>query len=291
MFVIAGSTGNTGSVVTETLLAKGHKVRLLVRDPKKVEHFVSRGAEVAVAPLHDVAALTSALGGARGVYLLIPASEHMPDMLAEHSQLIAAIAAALRASKPAHVVLLSSVGAQHADGTGPIRGLHEAERVLAQAQPDITFVRASYFMENFAQELAGVPNGVFPTLLQPEVEVPMVSTRDIGTTAANALLEGGRGRQVIELEGPRRYTSADACAEVARQLGKPLALQVVPEAAIAATLEGFGMQPKTAALYAEMLRGIHSGHVSLEGSVARHVRGVTTLADVLSKLLQRPARG
>ena len=35
MFVIAGVTGHVGSVVAEKLLAKGQKVRVLVRDAGK----------------------------------------------------------------------------------------------------------------------------------------------------------------------------------------------------------------------------------------------------------------
>ncbi len=36
----------------------------------------------------------------------------------------------MRAAKLPHVVLLSSVGAQHEKGTGPIQALHHAEREL-----------------------------------------------------------------------------------------------------------------------------------------------------------------
>jgi len=36
-----------------------------------------------------------------------------------------------------HVVLLSSVGAQHAQGTGPIRSLHHAESVIWSAAKNL----------------------------------------------------------------------------------------------------------------------------------------------------------
>jgi uncharacterized protein YbjT (DUF2867 family) len=290
MFVVAGSSGQTGSVVAETLLSRGEKVRLIVRDERKVERFKQRGADVANASLLDAAALTEALRGARGVYLLLPPNEKSQDMLREQSEIIAALASALRASRPEHVVLLSSIGAQHAQGTGPIRALHEAERVLSAAVSNISFVRAAYFMENLGAELAGLAQGVFPSFLRPDLAVPMVATRDIGVTAAQALLEGGRGRSIIELEGPRRYTAVEVASELSRLVGKPITLQTGPESAIVSTLEGFGLPKNTAELYCEMIHGINVEHVAQEGGSARHVLGATPLGDVLAGLLRGAAQ-
>ena len=79
MFVVAGASGNTGSVVAETLLARGEKVRVLARDAKKVEPLVTRGAEVTVLGLDDVEKLTEALRGAEGAYLLLPPNLAVAD--------------------------------------------------------------------------------------------------------------------------------------------------------------------------------------------------------------------
>ena len=49
MYVITGATGNTGSIITEKLLAKGEKVRVVGRDAKRLERFANKGAEPFVA--------------------------------------------------------------------------------------------------------------------------------------------------------------------------------------------------------------------------------------------------
>ena len=49
MYVITGATGNTGSVITEKLLAKGEKVRVVGRDAKRLERFTNKGAEPFIA--------------------------------------------------------------------------------------------------------------------------------------------------------------------------------------------------------------------------------------------------
>ncbi|HEY8075629.1 MAG TPA: hypothetical protein VIF62_16000, partial [Labilithrix sp.] len=49
MFVIAGVSGNTGYVVADELLARGKKVRVVVRDAAKAAAWRDKGAEIAVA--------------------------------------------------------------------------------------------------------------------------------------------------------------------------------------------------------------------------------------------------
>jgi uncharacterized protein YbjT (DUF2867 family) len=72
MFVIAGATGNTGSVVAGTLLAQGKAVTVLVRDARKEESWREKGAHVAAASLEDTQAMAAAFAHAEGAYLLIP---------------------------------------------------------------------------------------------------------------------------------------------------------------------------------------------------------------------------
>ncbi|HSK05858.1 MAG TPA: NAD(P)H-binding protein, partial [Kofleriaceae bacterium] len=70
MYVIAGVSGNTGSVAADTLLAANKPVRVIVRDAAKGEPWKAKGAEVAIASFEDRAALARALAGATGAYLL-----------------------------------------------------------------------------------------------------------------------------------------------------------------------------------------------------------------------------
>jgi uncharacterized protein YbjT (DUF2867 family) len=72
MYAIAGVTGHTGSVAAETLLAEGKPVRVIVRDAAKGVAWMRKGAEVAVASLDDVPALTAALTGVAGAFVLLP---------------------------------------------------------------------------------------------------------------------------------------------------------------------------------------------------------------------------
>src|SRR3954469_23742265 len=108
MYTIAGVTGHTGKVVAETLLAQGQQIRVIVRDENKGAPWKARGAEVAVVSLSDDVALTRALSGAKGAYLLLPPDAVASDFFGSRMRITEAIGrAALNAGLP-HLVLLSS---------------------------------------------------------------------------------------------------------------------------------------------------------------------------------------
>ena len=121
MYAVAGVTGHTGRAAAEALLRQGATIRAIVRDEARGAEWKSRGADVAIAAFDDAAALTRALTGVRAAYLLVPPPYARPDPLDEQRRLADTIAEAIVASGIPHVVLLSSIGAQHAAGVGPIR--------------------------------------------------------------------------------------------------------------------------------------------------------------------------
>lgn len=288
MFVIAGVSGNTGSVVATTLLAQGKPVRVIVRDAAKGAAWKQRGAEVAVAGLSDRAALTAALAGATGAYLLVPPDVTTPTPVQHSVDTARALGAAVKAAKVPHVVLLSSLGAQHAAGNGPIRWLHTAEAELAIAGTQLTTMRAAYFQENWGGSLGMLAQGVLPTFLPVDVKFPQVATADLGKIAATALVEGARGaKQVIDALGPRELSAADIAAALTKIVGKPIAAQQFPLEGVVPTLTQFGISAATADLFREMYEGILAGRVASEGGAARTVRGTVEVDATLAKLLQK----
>ena len=241
-----------------------------------------------MAPFGDAAAITQALTGVEGAFLLIPPAEALgaEDPLAHNAGISAALADAIRAAKLPHVVLLSSVGAQHPDGTGPIRALHRAERDFSATGAAVTAVRAASFQENWGMAFAALPHGVLPTFVPQRFAYAQVSTRDIGRTVAAALVEGGKpGLQIIELSGPRDYSAIDAAEALSALSNKPVVAQDAPLDAVVPTFAGAGVGKPAAELFREMYAGVASGRVDFEGGSARRVRGSIELADTLAALL------
>ncbi|ULA64329.1 MAG: NAD-dependent dehydratase [Nitrospira sp.] len=281
MFVVLGATGHTGSVVAETLLARRQPVRVVVRSADKGAAWKAKGAEVAVASLEDVPAMTQALTGATGVYLLVPPNYGATAWLAEQRQRMDQAAQAVKASGVSHVVFLSSVGGHIAEGTGPIRAARYGEQVLGAVAKNLTILRPSSFMENWAPGIGMAKSqGLLPTFLEPAAKIPMVSTSDIGRVGAERLIAGGKGRQVVELSGPEEYSPAEAAAALSQILGKPVSAQFAPLSAVVPTFTSYGFSTEAATLFEEMYAAFAKKTIAYEYP-EQLLRGTVTLADAL----------
>ncbi|UJR78725.1 NmrA family NAD(P)-binding protein [Sandaracinus amylolyticus] len=289
MFVVAGVTGHVGGVIAETLLAAERKVRVIVRSEDKGAPWRAKGAEVALASLDDDAAVARALEGAEGAFLLLPPDYASNDNIREKAEMTAALGRAITRAKVPHVVFLSSIGAQHTKGTGPIRTVHHAERELGRiATTRFTWLRPAYFVENVGSLIGAVKGqGVLPSTFDPTKRIPMIATRDIGEAGAKALLEGpAEGRAaIVELAGPRDVSFDDVAKELSALLGREIKTVRVPREAVAGALQQAGMTPDLAGLYAEMSAGVDDGTVDYEGHGARFARGRVEAKEVLRALV------
>jgi NAD(P)H dehydrogenase (quinone) len=291
MFVVLGAAGNTGKIVANTLLAQRRDVRAVVTDAAHGQALKDKGAEIAVADIEDRTALESVFNGAEGAYVLLPPALKSTQVRVDNDRRAKNIAAAIGAAGVGHVVMLSSMGAQHSEGTGPIVSLHDAETALGATLSaagnrtrGVTFLRAAYFMENWALALQTVSQGVLPTFLLADRAIPMVATRDIGLAGARLLAEGGSGKRIIHLAGPREYSPLDIAAALGHIVGRPVVAQQHPEDAMAAALLAAGMSPELSRLFQELTHGINSGRVSWEDGHPMW-RGETEVDAVLAPLV------
>jgi uncharacterized protein YbjT (DUF2867 family) len=287
MYVITGASGNTGKVAASKLLKAGHQVRALVRSAGKATDLAALGAEVVENELGDRAGFERALAGATGLYLLSPPDLASNSFLAERAKLLESVVAAVAAAKVPHVVLLSSIGAHQPSGTGIVQSVAGAEKALRGAGVTSTFLRAAYFVENWGAVIpVAKQDGVLPSFLPGDLKVPMVSTADIGSLAAEALLDGPRGQRVLELAGPVDPTPKDVAATVSKILGKPIQLLEPPLDAVVPTFTSFGISADVAGLYRDLYEGIIKGRVVFEAGKAEARRGSTSLEETLRQLAQ-----
>ena len=288
MYVVTGVSGNTGAAAAEALLARKQPVRVVVRDASKGEAWRARGAEVAVAAFEDGDALARALSGASGAYLLLPPfAPSDTDLAARREPVVRGMIHAVRSARPAHVVMLSSIGAQHAAGTGPIAAVHALEGQILEASVPVTFLRAAYFMENWRASLPQVLGaGRLFTGIDVDRKIPMVAARDIGRSAAHWLLEPiAAGRRVVELSGPVEHSPADTAAALSALIGKEIPAVQVPIAGMVGAMVAAGASREFAEGYGEMVQGVNSGLVDWARGGAIPSRGVTPLSTVLGEML------
>jgi len=258
-YVILGATGNTGSIIADTLLSRRKKVRVVGRDAGRLQRFVHKGAEAFMGDVSDAAALTKSFSGARVAYLMLPPITSREDQERESD----AIAKAVKESGLHYAVHLSSYGAHVQQGTGPIVGLHSSEQKLnAISGLNVLHLRAAYFMENNLAAIGMIHGtGIFGHALLPNLRLPTIATRDVGNYAARRLLDlDFSGKQTRELLGERDLSMTEATAVIARGIDNPdLRYEQVPYGQMQQALEQIGMQPKKAAAYIEMFKAINTG--------------------------------
>jgi len=265
MYVILGATGNTGKIVAETLLDSGQKVRVVGRSKSRLEGFTVLGADVFEANVADSAALTTAFTGARAVYALVPPNMASPDYRAEQDAVTNSVASALETSGVTHVVALSSFGADKADKTGPVAGLHVLEERFSQIPKlNALFLRAGYFMENLLAQPGIIKSfGMMAGPVNADLALPMIATYDIATAAADALAKlDFTGHQTRELLGQRDLTYSQMAKIIGAAIGIPnLAYVQLPADQIIQAMTQMGMSKNMATLICEMSDGLNSGHM------------------------------
>lgn len=262
-YTVIGATGNTGRLVVEDLLKAGHKVRAVARTKDKLASLSAHGADAFEADILNQEALKRSLDGARAAYVMIPPNFGTADFRRYQDEVTDNLCDALASVGVQHVVSLSSIGANHATGVGPVNGLHYLEKQL-DGIPDLNtlHLRAGFFMENTFGSLGLIKKmGIYGAACPAEALWPFVATADIGHYAAKRLTAlNFNGKNVQYVLGPRDI----AGAEVAKILGSTLGIKDLPY--VEFTLEqmkqglvGAGVPEKIADLFCELYAGFNSG--------------------------------
>ncbi len=290
MIAIFGASGNTGGTAAASLLKAGKKVRVVGRSKEKLARLIEAGAESALGDIENPSFIKSALAGADSAYVLIPPNMVTDDFRAYQRRVVDSFVGAIEATGVRHVVLLSSAGAHHREGTGPIVALHAFEERLAKvASLNALFLRAGFFMENVLMSLALIKGqGIYPGPMPAEVAVPMIASADIGNYAASRLARlDFSGKSVMHIVGPRPVSQTDLVSILSQAVDKPIRYQQVSLDDVEKGLVHAGMKSVTVALFMEMYRGAGQGLVAPEAG-GPIVQGSTTF-ETFAKQVFAPA--
>jgi uncharacterized protein YbjT (DUF2867 family) len=286
MHVVLGANGRAGGETARALIERGETVRVVLRCHEQGELWTALGAEVAVARIEDADAMAAALEGASGAFLLNPPPLR-GDPYARTEELGAALADAARRARLPKAVVLSSIGAQHASGTGVIATLNRFEALLDGAAPATAFLRSGYFVETWGEVAQTVMSeSVLPTFIDPSQVIPMVSTIDVGHAAAAVLCEDWTGKRVLELGGPVDWSAGDVATAFAEVLGRPVRSMLVPTEQRAALLAQEGVPAEVANALLAMYEGIASG-LFARASSSEHRRGTISLTAAIERAVAK----
>ena len=236
---ITGASGQLGRLVIAALVARGIAPVALVRSPEKAADL---GVEVRTfdytAP--DVAALW-------GVdVLVLISSNDFNDRAGRHANVIAAA----RTAGVGRVVYTSLLKGD----ASPMRLAQDhiaTEAALKTSGMRYTILRNGWYLETLTGSLGAAlaqgavigsaENGRFSAAARADF------AQAIAVTAAMP----GHDNAIYELAGDSAFTMAEFAAELARQSGKPVRYESLPEATYAALLQGFGLPEAFARILAD----------------------------------------
>ena len=170
-----------------------------------------------------------------------------------------------------------------------ITSSHLLEETLGDLPFAQAFLRAGWFFENSAGDVASVRNeGKIRFQLHPlDRKFPLVATADIGKVGAETLTQSWTGIRHIEVAGPESYSPLDIADAFADAVGRPVEAIAVPRAEWETLWVSQGMPEGRTAPRAEMVDGFNSGWIHFGVPGTEHVDGATPLREVITQLATR----
>ncbi|MDZ4237438.1 MAG: SDR family oxidoreductase [Hydrogenophaga sp.] len=282
MIAITGATGQLGRLVIQNLLntVPASQIVAAVRSPEKAADLAALGVQVRQADYAQPATLDAAFQGVDK--LLLISSSEVGQRAPQHAAVIAA-------AQKAGVKLLAYTSLLRADSSplGLAAEHKETEAMLRASGLPHVLLRNGWYTENYT--------GSVPAALQygavmgsaKDGRIASAARADYAAAAAAVLTKEGQAGQVYELAGDTAYTLAELAAEIAKQSGKPVVYNDLPQAAYAAALVQVGLPEGFAALLADSDVGASKGALFDDSHQLSQLIGrpTTPLAEVVKTAL------
>ncbi|WP_036346718.1 NmrA/HSCARG family protein [Micromonospora sp. CNB394] len=229
--LVFGATGKQGGGTARHLLRRGWPVHAFVRDAQRpaARELRALGATLVVGDLDDVASIRAAMTGAYGVFSVqTPLSQGGVPAEERHGVNIADVAGEIGVG---HFVHSSVGGAERPEGVFWREAKLRIEERIRKHDLPATFLRPTYFMDNFGQYPPLLEDGglVYRRGLAPGKPLQMIASGDIGFFAAAAFDDPSTIGAKIELAGDE--LTGDQIAETfQRHTGLPTRFEPVPMA-------------------------------------------------------------
>jgi uncharacterized protein YbjT (DUF2867 family) len=220
MILLTGITGNNGGATANALLEKGVKFRALVRDLEKASDWADKGVELVLGDLNDSASVAAALEGIARAVLVLPNSQDQQRLE------LSFVATAKQAGLP-WILKLSSPEAVRGT-TSPLPLAHiAAEDAIMASGMNWTFVRPSFFMQNFRGSIPKAKEtGVLAMPMGDNGNAALTDCADAGAFIAHILTDENSTQhygQCYDITGPDEVMTF---AEIAQVVGEVLGKEI-----------------------------------------------------------------
>ncbi len=228
--LVTGATGQQGGATARALLAEGHNVYAMTRNPdgEAARSLAAEGAQIVRGDLDEEASLRAALEGMWGVFAVQNTWEAGVEGEEEQGKRLAELA---RVAGVHHYVY-ASVGSAHL-GTG-IPHFDNKSRVEDTVRrlgfPSWTILRPVFFMENLASPWfkPAIDDGMLAIGMKSDTPLQMIAVQDIGEYGRLAFEDHeDLNGQAVDIAGDE-LTPDEAAAALGSAAGRDIAHFQVP---------------------------------------------------------------
>lgn len=290
MYVVLGASGQVGSAVVKSLQKNGQPVTAVVRNPEKADELKHNGVPILQADLFDTPALQKAFEHADTVFLLTPEDPASQDVLADAKTIVENYREAIHACGVKKLVALSSLGAQHALGTGNLEMSYMLEHAFQGLPVQQIFIRAPYYYSNWMPYITTVQEqGILPTFFPADLKISMGAPADVAAFIARTLMNAiPEQKKLYELTGPA-YSSADVASILGNILHRTVEAQTIPPNQWHSTLLQAGFSENAAANMVNMTQAVIDGITGPEQKESKRIELTTPLEIYFQSVLQESA--
>lgn len=274
MIVVTTPTGNIGRQVVENLLARGARVRVIVRDPARLAPETRERVEVVQGTHDSPEVVDKAFEGAEAVFWLVPPNPRATSIEAAYLDFTRPACEAFRARGVGRVVGVSALGRGVSDNAGLVSASLAMDDLIAASGVAYRALAMPSFMDNLLRQVASIRDGgVFFSVLAGDRRNPTCATRDIAAVATRLLLDRSwSGQGSVAVLGPEDLSFDDMARIMSEVLGRPVRFQQIPGDAFKAGLIKAGWSDAMAQGTLDMMRAKDQG---LDNAETRDLQSTT----------------
>lgn len=284
---VVGGTGRLGREIVGQLLAAGHRVVVVTRDPARASDLAAAGVDVRAGDLTTPASLRAAC---LGVDVVIASAHAMLGRGRYRSEQVDGQGhrALIDAARAAGVRLFIYTSVMGASPDHPVdfwrTKFHIEEYLKASGLPWI-ILRPAAFIEMHAHELIGkdiLAGGTATILGAGDRPMNFVAVRDVARLALIAVTTPGLQGRVVDIGGPENLTQNQVASIYARVSGRELKLRHLPAGLVRVLAAVLGpLHPGMARVMRASLAGELVDQTFDPGAVpAAHPMALTRVEDV-----------
>jgi uncharacterized protein YbjT (DUF2867 family) len=229
LILVTGATGRQGGAVARELLAAGHRVGAMTREPEgeAARALAAAGAEVVQGDFDDAASLARAVEGAWGVFSVQNTWEAGVEGEEEQGKRMVEVA---REHGVQHYVYTTVGSADRKTGIPHFDNKWRVEEAVRGAGfPSYTIIRPVFFMENWLAVWFKpyIDEGNLAIGIKPETKLQMIAVADIGKYGKQAFEKHEElNGSAIDIAGDEM--TMPEVAKIISDAGKPVSFYQVP---------------------------------------------------------------